>query len=341
MKKRLDRSDDRRLYSWLSNRRLHRCLAVFLFGAAMVGCSSNPNRDPADHGPIDNPFKPVDNSPGTPQSPASVRELNLKAATLYLRAHYLLENSEYNGADKAFDKVISQYPFTRYSTQAQLEQIYAQYRSYSTDTAGDSADRFLREHPRHPHADYVLYLKGLIDESRDSSLEQYLPISATEHDPSAKQRAFQDYALLMQRYPDSKYAWNARQRMVSLRNEISAHELEIARFYLRRGAWLSAAKRAQSVIADYPGAPATAKALLLLKRCYTKLGLTDQEKQVEQLIAANGASMKAADHPQTVTISEAAPPPPAPEASAQTIAEPVAATGSNSSHPDSAIAVAN
>ena len=330
MKKRLVRSLDRRLHDRLSNRHLYRCLGVLLVGITLVGCSSNPNRDPVDQGPINNPFKPADNSPGTPQSPASARELNLKAATLYRRAHHQLENAEYNGADKSFDKVISQYPFTRYSTQAQLEQIYAQYRSYQTDTAGGSADRFLREHPRHPHADYVLYLKGLIDQSRDSSLQQYLPISSTEHDPTAKERAFQDFALLTQRYPHSKYFWNARQRMVSLRNEIAAHELEIARFYIRRGAWLSAAKRAQTVIANYPGAPATAKALLVLKRCYGKLGLTDQEKQVETLIAANQPSMKAADHPQVVTISEQVPPPPpADSATASVEPPPPASTGAS------------
>lgn len=278
-----------------SYRRLACYLATLLIGSALCACSSTP----------------VDNSPGTPSSPASYRELNLKADQLYSQAHKLLVNSDYESASKAFDKVITRFPFTPYATQSQLEQIYAQYRNYQTDAASSSADLFLREHPRHPYADYVLYLKGLIDQSRDNSLLYDMPIDTIQFDPSNKQRAFQDFALLAQRYPHSKYYSDARQRMIYLRDQIADHALEVAQFYTRRGAWLSAAKRAQGVLADYPGSPATADALLLLKRCYAKLGLTAQEKQVETLITANALSIRVAKSPTVMTaIANAAPPAP-------------------------------
>lgn len=276
-----------------SYRRLACYLAALLIGSALCACSSTP----------------VDNSPGTPRSPASYRELNLKADQLYSQAHKLLINSDYERASKAFDKVITRFPFTPYATQSQLEQIYAQYRSYQTDAASSDADLFLREHPRHPHADYVLYLKGLIDQSRDKSLLYDLPIDTTQFDPSNKQRAFQDFALLAQRYPHSKYYSDARQRMIYLRDQIASHEFDVAQFYTHRGAWLSAAKRAQGVVADYPGAPATADALLLLKRCYAKLGLTALENQVETLITANAGSIQAAKSPAVMkAVANAAPP---------------------------------
>lgn len=276
-----------------SYRRLACTLAALLAGSALCACSSTP----------------ANNAPGTPRSPASYRELNLKADQLYSQAHKLLVKADYEQASKAFDKVIARYPFTPYATQSQLEQIYAQYRSYQTDAASSNAELFLREHPRHPHADYVQYLKGLIDQSRDKSLLRDLPINTIQFDPSNEQRAFQDFALLTHRYPHSKYYSDARQRMIYLRNRIANHDLDVARFYVRRGAWLSAAKRAQAVLAYYPGAPATAGALQLLKRCYAKLGMTALEQQVETLMAANTESIQAAKSPAAMmAIANAAPP---------------------------------
>lgn len=295
-------------------------LVAVLTGVVLFsGCASNKSRDEDPRASVDNPFKPRDEGPGGRLSHAAEREKQLKADQLYRRGHKELLNAEYTAAAKTFDDLITRYPFTPYATQAQIEQVYAQYRSYNTDAAGAGADRFLREHPRHPHADYVLYLRGLIDQSRDQSLLQYLPISPAEHDPNDKQHAFQDFALLLQRYPNSRYDWDARQRMVSLRNDIAVHELSIARFYMKRGAWLAAAKRAQNVIANYPGAPATADALLDLKRCYAQLGLKDQEQQVDALIAANQKSIKAARSPSVVRLSrnDVPPPPPADDSAAK------------------------
>lgn len=269
------------------------CLApLLLLCCALAACSSTGDKG-------DNPTSPpnidTDNSfQAKHERIEHRRDLERNASELYKRAHERLLSGNYTEANKEYDMIMSRFPFSRYATQAQLEQVYAKYRSYDPDDAIADANRFLREHPRHPHVDYVMYLKGLIDSTRDDSLTQYLPLDQSGHDPAYLRSAFEDFALLVRRFPDSRYAWDAHLRMISLRDRIAAHELNIANFYVRRGAWLAAARRAEDVIAGYPGAPATAKALLLLKTCYTKLGLKDQEKQVETLIAANQATLKAA-----------------------------------------------
>lgn len=221
--------------------------------------------------------------------------MKLKAPKLYQDAHKKLINGSYADAVKEFDHLITQYPFSRYATQARLENIYAEYRSYKYDQAMSDAALFLRDHPRYPHADYALYLEGLINAQRVQSFTKHLGIEQSGHDPTYLRAAYQSLALLQRLYPKSRYRADARKRMIYLRNRIAKHELDITQFYISRGAWVAAARRATNIIANYPGAPATAKALLIMKQCYAKLGLANQEKQVDAIIAANPASMKAAD----------------------------------------------
>lgn len=257
--------------------------AYLLVCVAISGCSTTPLNKGKHTG-------------GETPGHATAKQINQQASQLYRKAHTMLVNAAFKDASRTYDKVISQYPFTPYATQSQLEEIYAQYRSLEPDEAAASADRFLREHPRYPNIAYVYYLKGLIDQSRDKSLFDFLPIPTAGYDPNAKKKAFQDFALLLQRFPHTRYTWDARQRMVYLRNRIAEHDLLIVRFYMRRGAWLAAAKRAENIITRYPGAPATATALLDLKRCDGKLGLKDQEKQVDILIGTNARTIRAAGH---------------------------------------------
>lgn len=228
-----------------------------------------------------------------PEPPAG-ENTEAQAQKLYGSAHDQLVRRNYVEANKRFDTLMSHFPFSRYATQAQLEQIYAKYQSNDPEEALSDANRFLQEHPRHPSADYVLYLEGLINMRRAESLTRYLHVDQTYFDPSDLEAAFDDFALLQRRFPDSRYAADARQRMIWLRNRIAQHELNTARFYLGRGAWVAAARRAQGIIANYPGAPATADALVIMKQAYAALGLTAQAQQVQSLIAQNQASLEAA-----------------------------------------------
>ncbi|MGH8441327.1 MAG: outer membrane protein assembly factor BamD [Nevskiaceae bacterium] len=236
--------------------------------------------------PQDNPFK----------SSKSERELRLEAEGLYKLARRSLDSADYPGALERYNRIQLRYPFTDYATQAQLESIYAKYRSFDAEGAIGTADRFLKEHPRHLSVDYVYYLRGLVNFQRTESFLEEL-VDSSAQDVSHARRAFDDFALLTQRYPKSRYAGDARLRMVHLRNRIAAHELSIVRYYVRRGAYIAAARRAESIIADYPGAPATAEALVVLEGSYRDAGLVAQADEVRKVREANPA----------VTVPEAAP----------------------------------
>jgi outer membrane protein assembly factor BamD len=269
-------------------------LSRALLGAlllAVAACASDP-----DALPPDNPFK----------GGKSERELRLEAGALYRLARRSLDAADFATALQRYGQIQLKYPFTDYSTQAQLESIYAKYRSFDPDGALSTADRFLKEHPRHSAVEYVHYLKGLINFQRGEALFDWF--ESERQDVGHARRAFDDFALLLQRYPDSRYAGDARLRMIHLRNRIAAHELAIVRFYVRRGAHVAAAKRAEKILSDYSGAPATLEALVLLEQSYRAAGLTDQAEDARRLREANAGIAGAAPAPAPAPAASAPPP---------------------------------
>lgn len=271
-------------------------LKIMLAAALLAaGCSSDPNRLPPA-----NPFKPEQRS---------ARELRLEASQLYKAARDSLDTSDFATAIERYDKLMQRFPFSEYATQAQLEKIYAQYRNYDHDAALAGAERFLREHPRHASAAYVQYLKGLANFDREEGLTDMLGLDATQKDMGYSRRAFDDFGLLVQKYPNSPYAADARQRMIYLRNRIAESEMHAVRFYTRRGAYVAAAKRGEQILAQYPGAPVAMEALAAMEKSYRSLGLTPQADEAAALLAANRqtAAAPAADAP--VAKAAAVPPP--------------------------------
>lgn len=249
--------------------------AYAVLALSAVGCASDPDRIPPK-----NPFKADEK--------LSQRELRLSADKLYKAARASLDSSDFSEAITRYDELTQRYPFTEYATQAQMERVFAYYRNFQEEQSLAAADRFLKEHPRHPHADYIQYVRGLVNSQRDETLLDFLPgVDPARGDVSYSRRGFDDFALLIQKYPQSRYVGDARARMVALRNRIAAHEMVVVRFYVKRGAWLAAAKRAERVIADYPGAPATMDALAILESCYTELGLKDQAEDARRLRASS------------------------------------------------------
>lgn len=273
-----------------------RALCLLSLVATVAACASKGEKTVRP----DNPFRP--DSPVGPASstPKSESELKLEALAAYKQANAAMVSSDNETALKRYSQLISRYPFTEFSTQAELEKIFVQYRSFQPDEALLAADRFLREHPRHAHADYVQYLKGLINSSRAQSISDFLPLDSSKKDVTSERRAYDDFAVLLQRYPNSAYAGDARKRMIYLRNRVASHELSVVRYYVKRQAWVAVAKRAENLIAEFPGAPATADALLLLKLSYDKLGLKTQSADADLLIASNAAAFAAASAPDPV-----------------------------------------
>lgn len=298
----------------LSSPRLGRLARLAAIGLLAAGCSSNP--DKADR--PENPFKTAQEGPGGTKSQLSDRELRQQASELYRHARESLNNSDYLVAITRYDALIARYPFSDYSTQAELEKIYAQYKSLHADEAVTAADRFLRAHPRHPAADYVMYLKGVTDFDRDQGVLETVMPSTSKRDIGNQRRAFEDFALLVQRYPNSKYIGDARRRMMYSRNRIADHELSVAEFYVTRGAYVAAAKRATDIISEYPGAPATADALKILQRSYVRIGLEQDAKDTAAVIAMNSDKVEYTTAPKAGTVTAVETPAPLAQANAQT-----------------------
>lgn len=287
--------------------------ATLALALSLAACSSNPEKD-KDREPRD-PDRPSvfnDRSDPLAQKREDRRLAQLDAGQLYKRARRNLDSSDFAGAIESYDILSTRHPFSDYTTQGELERIYALYRNFDPERALSGADRFLREHPRHPAVDYVHYLKGLINFSRDESPMNILPVDDSKSDVTSQRRAFDDFALLLQKYPGSQYASDAYARMVFIRNRLAAHEMHVVDFYVRRGAYVAAAKRAEQIIAQYPGTPASYRALAALVECYQLAGLTQQAQDAQALLAGQDpAAVSRVPDPQAVSAAGAdAPPPP-------------------------------
>lgn len=210
------------------------------------------------------------------------------ASKLYSEAKSELAGSNYEKAIKLYEKLESRYPYGRYAQQAQLEIAYAYYKDRDVASAIAAADRFIKLHPNHPSVDYAYYLRGLASFNDDLGLlGAYAGQDMTERDPKASREAFQAFKDLVTRFPKSKYTPDSIQRMNYLVNTLASHEVNVARYYMKRSAFVAAANRAQYALKNYPQAPANEEGLLILVQAYDKLGMTDLRNDAERVMKAN------------------------------------------------------
>jgi len=195
------------------------------------------------------------------------------AAKLYTEASDELNSGNYKTAVDYYEKLEARYPFGRYAMQAQLDVAYAHYRADEPELAIAAADRFIKLYPQNPFVDYAYYLKGIVNYNRSVGfLDRYIPSDPSQRDPGSALDAFQDFSELVRRFPDSKYAADARQRMLFLRSNLAKHEVNVARYYMKRGAYLAAANRCTYVIERYQRTSAVQDALEILVEAYTAIG---------------------------------------------------------------------
>ena len=207
---------------------------------------------------------------------------------LYTEAKDALTEGSYERAIKMFEKLEARYPYGRYAQQAQIEVAYAYYKQGESASAVAACDRFIRLHPNHPNVDYAYYLKGLANFNEDLGFLGYLGSrDLAERDPKAARDAFDAFKELVARYPESRYANDAVQRMNYLVNSMAMHETRVADYYLRRGAHVAAVNRAQAALATYPGAPASEEALLILVKAYDAMGMNDLRGDTERILKKN------------------------------------------------------
>ena len=195
---------------------------------------------------------------------------------IYFDAQKHLENKNFDMAIRTLQLLESRYPFGRYAEQAQLELVYAHYGAYEFEAAIEAADRFIRLHPQHPNVDYAYYMKGLASYDREGDfLAKFVPTDDTKRDISHIKQAFAEFAQLLARYPDSAYAADARARMVHMRNMIARHEVHVANYYFRRGAYMAALNRGRYVVEHMQQTPSVADGLAIMAQAYLLLGLED------------------------------------------------------------------
>ncbi|MGB0467581.1 MAG: outer membrane protein assembly factor BamD [Pontibacterium sp.] len=195
---------------------------------------------------------------------------------MYEEALEALETENYMLAVEKLQLLEARYPFGRYSEQAQLELTFAYFKNYEPEAARASADRFIRLHPNHENIDYAYYLKGLTAFEQDQAFFiKYLPLDESQRDPGAALDGFESFRTLLQRYPESEYAPDARKRMVHLKNRLATHEVHVARYYIQRGAYLAAANRGRYVVENLQKTPAIPAALSAMIESYTLLGMQD------------------------------------------------------------------
>lgn len=198
------------------------------------------------------------------------------AQRIHSEAQDAMSGGGYDRAVTLLEKLEARYPYGRYAQQAQLEIAYAHYKSNEPEQATAAADRFIRLHPSHPNVDYAYYLKGLVTFNENLGLLGWISNQdLSERDPKGAQESFDTFNELVTRFPESRYTPDALQRMRYLVNALAAHEVHVARYYHRRGAYVAAINRAQAAIRDYPDAPAIEEALFILTQSYDALGLAE------------------------------------------------------------------
>ena len=201
---------------------------------------------------------------------------NLSEVELYQQAQADLDNRSYTQAIAKLKALESRYPFGRYAEQAQLELIYAYYKNAEPEAAKSSAERFIRLHPQHANVDYAYYLKGLASFDQDRGLlARFLPLDMTKRDPGAARDSYNEFAQLTSRYPTSRYAPDAKQRMIYLRNLLAAYEIHVARYYLTRQAYVAAGNRGRYVVENFQETPSVGDGLAIMTEAYQRLSLDD------------------------------------------------------------------
>ena len=214
------------------------------------------------------------------------------ASKYYSEAKTELNDGNYAAAIKLFEALEARYPYGRYAQQAQLEIAYAYYKDGEQAMAMAAADRFIKLHPNHANVDYAYYLKGLANFNDDLGLmgivtEKILNQDMSERDPKASHESFESFKELVTRFPKSKYTPDAVQRMKHLVNVVALNEIQVARYYMKRGGYVAAANRAQYALKEDPQTPATEEALFMMMKAYDALGMDELRDDADRVMRKN------------------------------------------------------
>ncbi len=221
------------------------------------------------------------------------------AKQLYDSARSAMDAADFGQAVELFEALEERYPFGRYALQTQLDIAYAYYKFDETEAAIGAAERFIKFNPQHENVDYAYYLIGLVHFNKGRGFFEALSPREFEHiDQSQLQDAYNAFQTLIQKFPESRYVTDARQRMIYLRNMRAEHEYAVAEYYFRRGAYAGAVNRVKYLVEHMDGAPRVADALVLMVKAYRELGLPDLAGDALSVLQANFP-----DHPEVNALS--------------------------------------
>ena len=211
---------------------------------------------------------------------ACAHEVNLddlQAEEIYTHAYKYFQETDYEKAAEAFDKIEQQYPYSEWAERAQIMMAYSQYKQNEYTDAIMTLDRFLQLHPGNKNASYALYLKALcyFEQMSDPLREQEM-----------SQKADDTFRELLARFPNSVYAKDAKAKLEMIQNTLAGKELAVGRYYQQHEDYIAAMNRFQAVLVEYPKSNQVEEALYRLAACYRALGLTHQAGEVFQELKA-------------------------------------------------------
>lgn len=214
---------------------------------------------------------------------------------LYTEGRDQMNAGDYTRSALLLEATIAQYPFSVQATQAQLELPYVYWKDESRLKALAAADRFITLNGSHPQLDYIYYLKGIINYNNNTGFIKTLltrDVGSNASDPRAATEAFNAFKTLVTKFPESRYAPDARKRMVQLVNTLSQQQLRIAEYYYDRGAYLAAINRAQGILKNFDGTISTENALIIMMQSYDKLGMNDLRDDTRKVLLTNFPNSK-------------------------------------------------
>ena len=216
-------------------------------------------------------------------------EANLKSEReLWEQAQGHMDGRRHLQAITSLEELDRRFPFGQYADGTQLDLVYAYFKSSKYELARLTADRFIRLNPVHPEADYAQYMKGLSSyASNDSMVSRYLPGDETGRDIGGARDAINDFTKLLTRYPDSEFKEDATLRLIYVRNQLAEYEVNVSRYYIRKGAYLAAANRARQVVEGYPSTPAVIDSLIVMHLAYEALGLPQESQDALFVLSEN------------------------------------------------------
>jgi outer membrane protein assembly factor BamD len=208
----------------------------------------------------------------------------------YKEAKEKIADGDYETAIKYLESLQARYPYGPYAEQAELEIAYAYYKYDEPALAIAAADRFIRLHPTHPHVDYAYYLKGLVNFRGEKSLANWLfgaKDDLSDRDPKAARDSYNAFRELVERFPNSRYAEDARQRMAYLFETQARYETQVARFYYDRDDYVAAVNRCKYALETYPRTPSTEEALGIMALSYKAMGMERLMQDTARVLRRN------------------------------------------------------